>query len=271
MLTNPKPAGWTNAVDTITAAQIGSIATQLPNALDAIGGGTYAPAVDITMSAGGGALNLNCNVVHGGTSTTTIGSTASLTLAGTTNWLLVGSRTVTIICPFQLLTVVQGVGPGAAYPSARIADSATTSTIGGLTVASGSIISPLSSASAVQASYSILEIPRPPNGQRLLSVTLKTIGVSGTPTTFPYYTMVTVAPGGAPVAVGTVDVIDTHIAGNWTTTILDQILVPTAPLTVDTSTQRYGVLVKNPFDVGIGASFRVLSVVASYNVTSLQT
>lgn len=82
MLTNPKPAGWTDDADTITAAQIGSIATQLPNALDAIGGGTYAPAADIVLSAGGGDLNLNCDVNHGGSSATTFGASTTLGLAG---------------------------------------------------------------------------------------------------------------------------------------------------------------------------------------------
>jgi hypothetical protein len=93
MLTNPKPAGWTDNVDTITATQIGSIATQLPNALDAIGGGTYAPTADIALSAGGGDLNLNCDVNHGGTSTTAFGAATTLTLAGATG--ISGAATIT--------------------------------------------------------------------------------------------------------------------------------------------------------------------------------
>lgn len=68
MLTNPKPAGWTDDVDTITGQQISSIATQLVNALDAIGGGTYAPVADIIISPGGGIWRFGCNVSFASTS-----------------------------------------------------------------------------------------------------------------------------------------------------------------------------------------------------------
>lgn len=262
MFTNPKPAGWTDGVDNITGLQIGTIATQLVNAVDGVGGGTYTlgGGNQIHFVGGGGDWLFDCAV--------TFGSTSVVKLNGASQWLTLASRTVTIDHPFKFMSVVLTAGAGST-PSAQVADSDLTATIGGLTVAAGSIISPPGASSAGGASYFILEIPRPPDGSVFASVVLKTKGITGgAAIVFPKYTLVTMAPGAAPVAIGTVDVVDTHSVANWTTTAMDQTLTPTATTTVDQSAKRYGVLVKNPYDVGIGASGRIYSVVAAYTVTS---
>lgn len=245
--TRAKPAGWTDDVDTITATQINQIDTNQSLAIDGSGGGTYTPTSEIAIA---------------GTSGLRISGT------GSAAWLKLSSRTVVIEHPLVLAMVIPYVGPIGNEPSARIIDSDVTATIGGDTIPRGSIISPGFATTETQAGYFILEIERPPDASTFDQVTLQTKGVAGGTSNLPAYTVVRWTSTSSPAAISTVDIADTHTAGNYLTNVVAQTLTVNASTTIEIATYRYGVLVKNPFDATSGSQFRVYSVTGRYTVTS---
>ena len=278
MFVNPKPAGWTNDVDTITGLQIGTIATQLVNALDAVGGGNYTITAGkvVSFAPGGGSWSFGCDVAFTSTSAVTVAG--SLTWAAT-KWPAVTSRTVTKQHRLTLASVVQGVGVGSNEPSALVGASKwglggyfNTSTIGGLVVANEAIVA-VHGTSAAESSYFVIELPDPPDGSVLASVTLTTgagVGFGGV-SVLPKYTLVTWIAGGVLTPIGTVDVADNHNNASWTAaTEAGQVLTPTATTTISSATTKYGVLVKNDYSAALADGVLVYGVRAAYTVTSLR-
>ena len=74
MFVHPKPGGWTDGLEKITGLEIGTIASQLVNAPDTVGGGIYTIGAGnhITFAAGGGDWIFNCNVSFGMASTVAV-------------------------------------------------------------------------------------------------------------------------------------------------------------------------------------------------------
>lgn len=95
-LTNPKPLGWAYG-ERLTSAQMNSIGSQLPYAVDGNAGGTYAPSAPIIIGGSGvtltgginGSVAVATNVTAGGNitagtvSAATLASTGALTVATT--------------------------------------------------------------------------------------------------------------------------------------------------------------------------------------------
>lgn len=277
MFTNPKPAGWTNDVDTITGLQIGTIATQLVNALDAVGGGDYTITTGkvVSFAPGGGSWSFGCDVAFTSTSAVTVAG--SLTWAAT-KWPAVTSRTVTKQHRLTLSTIVLNVGVSSNAPSAYVGAPPdpgggyfNATTIGGLSVASEAIVG-VRGNNAAQSSYFVIELPDPPDNASLASITLSTGSGGGGGGTLPKYTMVSWAAAGLLTPIGTVDVLDTHTdPGTWSAhTAADQVLTPTATTTINNATTKYGVLVKNAYAGGVPDGVIVYGVRAAYTVTSLR-
>ena len=243
--------GWSKG-DKLTPAQINQIDVNQSRALDGVQGGAY---------------SLNAKL--------SLGGTGGFEIAGVGNaaWLQLSPRIQVIHHPFVLATVVNNAGPAGNVPSAQLGASDVTASIGGMTVASGCVVSPAAATSQAQASYFVLELVRPPDAARLRDVVLYTKGISGSNSTvLPKYTLVQWTP--AQLAACSAEITDDHTAAgtspNWTVAIRSQTIAANSGVQVTLNVTRYGVLVKNPFDAAGGASFRIYGLVASYDVTSLR-
>lgn len=95
--TRVKPAGWTDDIDTITAAELNALDINITRAIDGNAGGSYSPSanINVTDGSGGGFGNMDFRgasiVRSGGTITMQSGSThaiasgATMTMSGTQN------------------------------------------------------------------------------------------------------------------------------------------------------------------------------------------
>lgn len=250
MFTRANAFGWSQG-DKLTPVQINWIDVNQSRALDGVWGGNY------TLGA-----------------TLSLGGTGGLEIAGSGNaaWLMLSQRTQVIHHPLSLASMAPNAGPFGNMLSAQIVASDLASVISGISVAPGCVASLPGATTQAQASYFILELVRPPDGSKLLSVVLHTKGVSGGGSTnLPTYTLVRWTPEGM-LPPCSAEVTDDHMllgAPNWTTAILAQKVDASPPVPISIAQYRYGVLVKSPYGPG-GASFRIYGVTGSYDVTSMR-
>ena len=172
---------WTDSVDTLTAADLESFEAKIFKSINGDDGGTWAPAG--TLVIGGAGVDLQgANHVLSGTLTVDgdiqldgvleVGSgLGSVTFGGTTGRPLLGSRSLTRVCPLSF-----GVSPGADWANwAVIGPTSGGSAAGGVQY------------SQTTAAVAMFRLDALPNGATLNSVVVNVIGnvTGGAPGTMP--------------------------------------------------------------------------------------
>lgn len=231
--------------DPVGSAWLNGIATDVSRAMDGTNGGSYTPTA--ILDIGGAGLRFSGSGVAG--------------------WPQLSSRGVTTEQPLVIGVLAQTSAPA---PSVTQDESDIMTTIGGVAVGSGALISPVA-ADAAHASHWVLQFTKIPNGATLNNVHFVRKGdvaggLANPPDFPPTYTLVRWAPGGTIDAMSTVDQADT---GTWNS-LATQTMLATTNNVIDTSQYCYGLLVKNPHDLTFSARFRIYSCLVTSTATSMQ-